>query len=177
MTGDDLRRFQTLDIDSSAISLEQGSLTPYFCTPVNAQLVGSIGCDGVHFILLPEDERVFCVEPSLGELGTYVLPVAKDFRAFLSYVLYCRDASPLSQIFYLSADRFQQLLDEDARAEWPGSEVFFAKKNAALEVISEVFELVPADPYAEVKSLQAAFDPSMLCFSDEYYDVLGIERG
>ena len=38
------------------------------------------------------------------------------------------------------------------------------------------FSLAPADPYAPVQAMQTAFDPGILCFSDEYYDVLGIER-
>lgn len=32
------------------------------------------------------------------------------------------------------------------------------------------------DPYEPVKALQGAFDPGVLTFSDEYYDVLGLER-
>ena len=32
------------------------------------------------------------------------------------------------------------------------------------------------DSFRKVKVLQAAFDPTKLHFSDEYYDVLGIER-
>ena len=38
------------------------------------------------------------------------------------------------------------------------------------------FDLAPADPFETVKALQAGFDPSVLKFSDEYYDVLGLER-
>ena len=90
MTRDDLKRFRELDINFDSIGLLQSGADDfaYFCTPTDAEFVGRIGCDGVHFILLPEDERVFCVDPSMGERGTYVLPVASDFREFLSYVLY-----------------------------------------------------------------------------------------
>ena len=38
------------------------------------------------------------------------------------------------------------------------------------------FGLEPADPFEPVKAMQAAFDPSALVFSDEYYDVLGLEN-
>ena len=38
------------------------------------------------------------------------------------------------------------------------------------------FHLTPQDPFDAVKILQAAFDPSPICWSDEYYDVLGLER-
>ena len=55
MTRDDLRVFQGLEIDFSSIGLEQQDSSPYFCTPVGAEYVGWIGCDGVHFVLLPGD--------------------------------------------------------------------------------------------------------------------------
>ena len=94
MTRDDLARFAALPIDHEAIGLMEPGVPqePYFCDPVGGEPVGRIGCDGVHFILLPGDERVFCVDPAMGEPGTYVLPVAEDLRQFLSFVLYCGDA-------------------------------------------------------------------------------------
>lgn len=177
MTRDDLKAFHALDIDFDSIGLEwSGRFVPYFCTPVGAEEVGSIGCDGTHFVLLPGDEKVYCVDPSMGDVGTYVLPVASDFREFLSFVIYGRDANPISQIWWMDEVRFRQMLKEDAENSWPGSEEYFAKKDAALAKIAETFGIEPAEPYRKVKALQAAFDPSTLKFSDEYYDVLGIER-
>lgn len=179
MTRDDLKTFRALDIDFDSIGLLQGGAEDfaYFCTPVDAEYVGRIGVDGVHFILLPEDEKVYCVDPSMGEAGTFVLPVGSDFREFMSFVLYCHDANPLSQIGWLTEERFRNLLAEDAAASWPGSEEFFAKKDAALGAVAEAFGVVAVDPYDKVKALQAVFDPGVLNFSDEYYDTLGIERG
>ena len=160
MTRDDLRTFRALDIDFDSIGLEPNAGTvPYFCTPVDAEDVGSIGCDGIQFVLLPGDEAVYCVDPSMGGIGTYVLPVGSDLREFLSFVLYCHDANPLSQIYFLSEERFQMFAADEA-----------------LEKIAEVFGIAPIEPYARVKALQEAFDPSVLNFSDEYYDTLGIER-
>lgn len=103
MTREDLRKFCRLDIDFASIGLmEPGAeQEPYFCTPLGAEYVGRTGCDGVHFVLLPGEEGVFCVDPAMGEPGRYVLPVAADFRAFLSFVLFCRDAGPLAQICWL----------------------------------------------------------------------------
>lgn len=135
-TREDFHRFRALDIDCSSIGLEQGGDTPYFCTPVGAEYVGWIGCDGVHSVLLPGDERVFCVDPAMGEEGTYVLPVAADFREFLSFVLYCRDANPLSQIWWMEEPRFRQFLTEETAARWPNCEEFFAKKETALDTIN-----------------------------------------
>lgn len=170
---EDFQRFRTLDIDCSSIGLEQGGDTPYFCTPVGAEYVGWIGCDGIHFIL-PGDERVFCVDPAMGEEGTYVLPVADDLREFLSFVLFCRDANPLSQIWWMEEPRFRQILAEDAAACREGD--YLDRKKRALDAIARTFGLTPRDPYETVKALQMAFDPACLTFSDEYYEVLGLDR-
>lgn len=174
---DDLRRLAALSIDFEAIGLlEPGvSQAPYFCDPVGAEQIGRLGCDGVHFIFLPEDERVFCVDPSMGEAGTYVLPVAGDLKEFLSFVLFCGDANPISQIWWMDETQFSKLLEEDAEADWPGRELFLERKKEALAALQETFHLTPAAPYHRVKKLQAAFDPGELHFSAEYYDVLGLD--
>ena len=178
MTREDLKRFCALDIDFESIGLMEPGVPqePYFCDPVDREDVGRIGCDGIHFILLPGDERVFCVDPSMGEIGTYVLPVASDFQEFLSFVLFCKDASPLAQIFWMDEARFDACLKEGEAAQWPGCEDFFARRRRALETVAEAFHLQAQSPYAKIKALQATFDPEQLKFSDEYYDVLGIER-
>lgn len=181
MTRDDLARFRALNIDFDSIGLLQdgGSWDDfaYFCTPLGAEFVGRIGCDGVHFILLPGDERVFCVDPSMGEEGKYVLPVGSDFREFLSFVLYSGDANPVSQIWWLPEERFPEFAAEDVAAREKGDMAdYFAAKDAACAVIAEAFGIAPMEPYGKVKALQAAFDPSGLNWSDEYYDVLGLER-
>lgn len=174
----DMELLRSLPVDTEGVSLiwPDPSLGPYFCTPVGAEYVGWLGCDGVHFILLPGDERVFCVEPSMGEPGTFVLPVAENVRQFLSFVLYCEDANPMSQIFWMDEGQFRALLDEDRKADWPGSEAHFACKRAVLRAIAQTFGLRPEDPYGPVKAMQADFDPAVLKFSDEYYDTLGLER-
>ena len=177
-TRDDLKIFHEMKIDFGAIGLDWGGeFFPCFCTPAGAERVGSIGCDGIHFVLLPGDEAVYCVDPSMGEVGTYVLPVAGDFREFLSFVLCCKDANPLSQICWMPEERFREFAEEDAAARQDaGNAEFFAKKDAALAAIADAFGIAPDAPYDKVKSMQAAFDPSVLRFSDEYYDALGLER-
>ena len=178
MTRDDLKAFHELDIDFDSIGLEWGGeFVPYFCTPVGAEEVGSIGCDGIQFVLLPGDEKVYCVDPSMGDIGTYVLPVAGDFREFLSFILSCHDANPLSQIYFLTKEKFWTFAKDEAEARAEGElDDLFEAKDAALAVIAETFGITPQEPFNRVKALQAAFDPNTLHFSDEYYDTLGIER-
>lgn len=174
-----MKRFRALDINFDSIGLLQSGADgfAYFCTPVDAEFVGRIGCDGVHFILLPEDERVFCVDPSMGERGTYVLPVASDFREFLSFILYCQDANPLSQIYWLTRKEYQELAAEDAAARKNEYQAkFFEEKDKTLSMIVKEFGLTPVDPFKKVKAMQAKFDPAILNFSEEYYDAVGYER-
>ena len=174
---EDLARFSALDIDFEAIGLMEPGVPqePYFCDPVGGEPVGRVGCDGVHFILLPGDERVFCVDPAMGEPGSYVLPVAENFRQFLSFVLFCGDANPISQIWWMDEGRFRDFLKEESERSWEGMEDFLERKKAALAAIAAAFGIEPADPYGKVKALQASFDPACLRFSEEYYDTLGLD--
>ena len=131
-TRDDLKRFYNLKIDFESLGLiPSQEPVAYFCTPADAEIFATLGVDGIHFVLLPGDERVYCVDPSMGEIGTYVLPVAENFRQFLSFVLSCRDANLLSQIYWLSEERFRKALEEDAQAQWPGCEAFFDRRDRA----------------------------------------------
>ena len=170
---EDLKRFCALPIDGSAIGLEQSENVPYFCTPEGAEYVGWIGCDGVHFVLLPGDERVYCVDPAMGEEGTYVLPVGRDFREFLSFVLYCRDANPIAQLSWMTEEQYRNLLKEDAQC---ADGELLERKTAALTAVADCFGLEPQDPFGPVKAMQASFEASAVVFSDEYYDVLGLEN-
>ena len=177
MTRDDLKRFRSLDIDFCALDLSDGGPDfEYFCTPVGAECVGCLGWDGIHFVILPGDERVFCVDP-WGREGEYVLPVGQDFREFLSFVLYCQGASSLSLFYHMTEDQFRHSLKEISDGRRSGEDPeFWARLDAILDVVAREFDLAPADPFEKVKTLQAGFDPSALHFSDEYYDVLGLER-
>lgn len=174
-----MRAFHELDIDFSAIDLDWGGeFVPYFCTPEDAEWAGSIGCDGVHFVLLPEDERVYCADPWGGE-GEMVLPVGENFREFLSFVLYARSATPLTEIRRMDEAGFRRMLEENEERECSDEEWMrerAAKKEAALAAVAGKFELSPVDPFEKIKVMQEAFDPSVLKFSDEYYDVLGLEN-
>lgn len=172
---EDVKAFLSLPIEFSSIELEPcPHAEAYFCTPADAEVIGWLG--GTHFILLPGDETVYCVEPELGEEGTFVLPVGRNFREFLSYLLYCKCTSPISQIFMLDEPGFRRLLQENAQNTWPGCEETLRSRDRALFLLSKTFGIQPQDPYAEVRAMQAAFDSSALVFSDEYYDVLGLEN-
>ena len=51
------------------------------------------------------------------------------------------------------------------------------KQKELLSLLGKELNLTPmANPFEYVKALQAGFDDSKISYSDEYYDVLGIER-
>ena len=177
-TRKDIQTFFSLPLDFSLLELEpETGADPvrYFCTPENAELIGW-GSSGTHFVLLPGDETVYCVEPELAGEGTFVLPVGADFREFLSHLLYCKGTSPLAQIFLLDEARFRKLLRDNGANTWPGCAEDLRRLDVSLALLAETFGLQPQDPFDRVKALQAAFDPSVLEFSDEYYDTLGLEN-
>ena len=177
-TREDVKTFFGLPLDFSMLELEpETGADPvrYFCTPENAEIIGWGSC-GTHFVLLPGDEAVYCVEPEMAEEGTFVLPVGADFREFLSHLLYCKCTSPLAQIFMLDATRFRTLLEDNDANTWPGCEEDFKSRDASLDLLAETFHIRSRDPFQRVKELQTGFDPSVLNFSDAYYDTLGLEK-
>lgn len=177
-TREDVKTFFGLPLDFSMLELEpETGADPvrYFCTPENAEIIGWGSC-GTHFVLLPGDEAVYCVEPEMAEEGTFVLPVGADFREFLSHLLYCKCTSPLAQIFMLDATRFRKLLEDNDANTWPGCEEDFKSGDASLALLAETFHIRSRDPFQRVKELQTGFDPSVLNFSDAYYDTLGLEK-
>ena len=177
-TREDVKTFFGLPLDFSMLELEpETGADPvrYYCTPENAEIIGWGSC-GTHFVLLPGDEAVYCVEPEMAEEGTFVLPVGADFREFLSHLLYCKCTSPLAQIFMLDATRFRKLLEDNDANTWPGCEEDFKSRDASLDLLAETFHIRSRDPFQRVKELQTGFDPSVLNFSDAYYDTLGLEK-
>ena len=177
-TRENVKTFFGLPLDFSMLELEpETGADPvrYFCTPENAEIIGWGSC-GTHFVLLPGDEAVYCVEPELAEEGTFVLPVGADFREFVSHLLYCKCTSPLAQIFMLDATRFRKLLEDNDANTWPGCEEDFKSRDASLDLLAETFHIRSRDPFQRVKELQTGFDPSVLNFSDAYYDTLGLEK-
>ena len=177
-TREDVKTFFGLPLDFSMLELEpETGADPvrYFCSPENAEIIGWGSC-GTHFVLLPGDEAVYCVEPEMAEEGTFVLPVGADFREFLSHLLYCKCTSPLAQIFMLDATRFRKLLEDNDANTWPGCEEDFKSRDASLDLLAETFHIRSRDPFQRVKELQTGFDPSVLNFSDAYYDTLGLEK-
>ena len=81
-----------------------------------------------------------------------------------------------TDIFLLDEPRFRKLLADNAANTWPGCEEDFKSRDASLDLLAETFHIRSRDPFQRVKELQTGFDPSVLNFSDAYYDTLGLEK-
>lgn len=172
INNDMLNHFLAFPFSKDAIGLGENDVdVRYFCTPVSAEVIGWIGVDGIHFCLIPSIslDMVFAVSPMpCGE--HYVEPIARSFKEFLSLVLFCKDASPLEQICWIGEEQFTELLKFE-------EENCSSAKDIALNILRTEFGVeTQSNAYQYVKSLQDNFDYSIIPFSEEYYDALGIEK-
>lgn len=163
-------RFNALSIDRSLLCLEYGEIgeSPYFCYPVNAQPIGFEGC--ILYCFLPEyGEMVFACNPE-SCADQYVYPLAANFEDFIRLLLACGTTNPIEQIIWMDRKRFEEhLANEIAQLT--------EEQRAVGEELRHKLELMPMDdPFDYIKSIQKDFDGSKIQFSDDYYDVLGIER-
>ena len=163
------KQFMDLGLDLSLLCLEQCDNQPeYFCYPIGAQPIGYEGSI-MYCFLGGYAEMVFAVNPETCA-DIFVYPLAKDFVDFLRLILACGTANPAEQIVWMTKERFEQHVREEAA-------IRSVELIKTLERIAQEFDLEPMeDPYEYVKALQKEFDDSMIRYTDEYYDVLGIER-
>lgn len=163
------QRYRSMNIDSSLLSLEYSEITaPYFCYPTNAKVIGFEG--SILYCFLPEyGDMVFASNPeSCADKNVY--PLAKNFQDFLSLVIACGSANPVEQIVWMNKEQFERHLQTER-------DIRTAKQSELIKKLCEELELSPMkNPYEYVKALQINFDGSKIQYSDEYYDVLGLER-
>ena len=164
-----LEKFKNLDMDKSLIGLEKGgSEGGYFCTPVGAKVIGW-ECEGIHYCFIEGfGEMVFAVNPETAE-EHYVRPLVKNFNDFLSLVLACKGTTAAEQISGWNKKQFEEFLaNEDPD--------FAAKRQVVLDKIQNELGITPiGNPFEYVKAIQSEFDYSKIQFTEEYYDVLGLE--
>ena len=166
---DDLyNKFINSGLDYSVISLSgTENIYPYWCYPVNAMPIGLEGCIMYCFIDGYGD-TVFAANPeSCADI--YVYPIARDFREFLGHILYCTEANPVEQIIWMDRQQFSEHVKNE-------NEIYKKEKEPILQFIGSLGIGKTDDPFSYVKELRKDFDYSKIIFSDEYYDITGIER-
>lgn len=161
-------KFLSLNIDGGLISLEKAGYSDYFCYPANAKAIGFEGCIMYCFIE-GYGETVFACNPeSCRDICVY--PLARNFEDFIGLILACGSANPPEQIVWMNKGQFEEHLQSERAAQTP-------EQREVLSVLEKELRIAPAErPFEYVKELQADFDYSKVQFSDEYYEVMGIER-
>ena len=122
-----------------------------------------------------EDPSVILVhyESMLGHTIEYIPPRVKIGISCLSMNEPTEDrliSSYIEQIIWMDKDKFEKHLKEEEA-------IRTEEQKATLSYLETELEISPIDnPYDYVKELQSRFDNSGIEYSDEYYDVLGIDR-
>lgn len=165
--------FSQIKADLTCVGLiQERSFPHYFCTPLNAVIFASIGVDGIHFCIVPEEDdrtlersAVYVVSPMMPE--HYVFVVAENFYDFISLVVSVKYAGLLECISYFERERFLTQIQE---VEADDLEV-----KTAIEALTATFPTrVIDDVYGYVRQVQAKMDLSAVQFSDEYYEIVGL---
>ncbi|SHI16332.1 hypothetical protein SAMN02745823_02918 [Sporobacter termitidis DSM 10068] len=160
------QEYLKLNIDGSLIGLERGAdENNYFCTPEGAGIIGWAGVDGIHFCFVRGfGEMVFAVSPMNAPGGSYVHPLARDFKDFLRLLLACGHTAALEQAWCWEQEQFDEFLRKNAPAD---------EQSAALHILREKMSLTPmAQPFAYIKALQDGFDYRTIPYTEDYYDAV-----
>jgi len=144
-------KYKNLKIDGSWIGLEAGAQTPYFCTPIGAEIIG--WDNGIHYCFIKGfGDMVFCVNPE----------TCCDYNVYT-----------LQQIIWWDKKRFEDFVNSPEEQEWRVR----PEVQGALSTIRKKIDVAPIDtPFEYVKAIQKDFDYSKIQYSDEYYEVTGIEN-
>ena len=164
-------KYKNLKIDGSWIGLEAGAQTPYFCTPIGAEIIG--WDNGIHYCFIKGfGDMVFCVNPEpCCDYNVY--PIARNFCDFLGLILATGNTNTLQQIIWWDKKRFEDFVNSPEEQEYRVR----PEVQGVLSTIRKGIDITPIDtPFEYVKDLQSNFPYEQIPFTNEYYDTLGIER-
>lgn len=164
-------KYNQLGIDGSWIGLEKSELNiEYFCTPVDAQVIGWE--NSIHYCFIRGyREMVFAVNPEPC-VDQYVYPLAMNFKDFLRLILACGSTTAVEQIVGWSKEQFERFITSEDNAVLP-------EQQKVLDIIKTDLKLTPMEePYEYVKAVQEQYNNCHceIKYSNEYYDTLGLER-
>ena len=164
-------KYKNLKIDGSWIGLEAGAQTPYFCTPIGAEIIG--WDNGIHYCFIKGfGDMVFCVNPETC-CDYNVYPIARNFCDFLGLILATGNTNTLQQIIWWDKKRFEDFVNSTEEQEYRVR----PEVQGVLSTIRKGIDIAPIDtPFEYIKDLQSNFPYEQIPFTNEYYDTLGIER-
>lgn len=162
------KKYLKLNVSGSHIGLEEGkNETHYFCTPKGARIIGWAGVDGIHFCFVRGfGEMVFAVSP-MNTPGSFVHPLAQNFKDFLRLLLACSHTAALEQAWCWDQAQFDGFLRENVPTD---------EQSAVLNIIQEKLSLTPMEqPFAYIKAVQDGVDESCIKYTEDYYDFVPSE--
>ena len=164
-------KYKNLKIDGSWIGLEAGAQTPYFCTPIGAEIIG--WDNGIHYCFIKDfGDMVFCVNPETC-CDYNVYPIARNFCDFLGLILATGNTNTLQQIIWWDKKGFEDFVNSTEEQEYRVR----PEVQGVLSTIRKGIDIAPIDtPFEYIKDLQSNFPYEQIPFTNEYYDTLGIER-
>ena len=133
------------------------SVTPFFCTPIGAQIIG--WDNGIHYCFIKGfKEIVFCVNPETC-CNYYVYPLAKDFTDFLRLLLSLKTTNAIQQVVWMDKDAFENFMNDPDEVRYTSSEPV----QSILQNISSNLEVEPIEnPFDYIKKLQKDFSKKSL---------------
>lgn len=138
----------------SALNL-YGSQERYYCTPVEAVPLASIGADGIYFCILPrvnqtlDDSPVLVISP-LSEVE--VIPVAETIRDFISLVITLQDAGGIEAAALREKDSFLRYFEENLLLDDLQHAIDIHQAVRYCKEAFGIFEM--ADPYEYVQTVK-----------------------
>lgn len=104
---------------------------------------------------------VFVVSPMPGG-EHHVESVARTINEFLAMVLYCKGASPIEQISWMTEEQYIDLIKEEYSYNWE-------EREEALNALREDLGIEEiTDVYNTIKRIQAEFNYAVIPFSEDY---------
>lgn len=99
-----------------------------------------------------------------------VYPLAASFEDFIRLILACGTANPVEQIVWMDKSKFEEHMANEEK-------VLTDEQRAAVQQLQSELGLLPMEkPFEYVKTVQKGFDSSKIKYSDEYFEVTGIEN-
>lgn len=163
--------YKKLAINTAPIGLALEENQSYFCTPVGAKIIG--WDNGIHYCFINNYEgMIFAVNPeSCCDYDVY--PIAKNFTDFLKLLLSTKNTNTLQQIILWDKQKFNEFIDDSMNIEYDNS----SEVTTLLNTIKTELKITEMqNPFEYVKELQKDFDYTTIQFTNEYYDVTGIEK-
>ncbi len=156
------KRILELKIDLSPIGLifrEDTEL--YYCTPVNANIIGWAGVDGIHYCTIPQfGDMIFSVNPM--NSGDCVHPIAACFEDLIALLLSCGSIDALEQCHSFNKPQFEAYLQ---------NQKVTSEQTELLERLKKEFKIKPIkNVFRYLKKLQSDFDYDQIPYTDDYYN-------